>query len=99
MKESKKGSARVHIIVKGWVQGVFFRYETQKTATSLGLVGWVRNLRNGSVEVLAEGPKDKLEEMIAWCRHGPAMARVENAEVSWQSPTGEYYAFKVERTT
>jgi len=98
MKPAKKGNARANIIVKGWVQGVFFRYETQKTASSLGLVGWVRNLRDGSVEVLAEGPKDKLEELIAWCRHGPAMARVENVEVSWQSPTGEYYAFKVERT-
>jgi acylphosphatase len=99
MKEGKNSNARMHLVVKGWVQGVFFRHETQRTATILGLVGWVRNLRDGSVEILAEGPKNKLEEMITWCRHGPAMARVENVEVSWQSPTGEYYAFKVERMT
>jgi acylphosphatase len=80
------------------VQGVFFRYETQKTASGLGLTGWVRNRRDGSVEIIAEGPKAKVEELIAWCWKGPAMARVENVDISWEGSTGEYYAFNVERS-
>ena len=56
-------NSRVHLIVKGWVQGVFFRSETQKTANGLGLSGWVRNRKDGSVEIVAEGPKDQLEKI------------------------------------
>jgi len=85
-------------VVSGWVQGVCFRAETQRTASRLGLAGWVRNRSDGSVEVLAEGGKKELEELIAWCWKGPASARVENVEVSWEAPTGEYSSFRVERS-
>jgi acylphosphatase len=95
--KEKAEDSRVHLFIKGWVQGVFFRYETQNTANRLGLKGWVRNLKDGSVEVVAEGPKKNLEQLIAWCWKGPPLARVEKVEVSWESPTGEYIAFKVER--
>ena len=91
-------NSRVHLMVKGRVQGVFFRYETQKTAQGLGLSGWVRNRKDGSVEILAEGPKDRLEKLIVWCRQGPPSAQVENVETSWEQPTGEYYAFNIERS-
>lgn len=90
--------ARAHLIVSGRVQGVFFRYETQKTAVDLGLKGWVRNRTDGSVELLAEGDKKKIEQLIAWCWQGPSMAKVDNVEVDWQAPTGEYHEFKVART-
>lgn len=90
--------ARVHLIVKGRVQGVFFRYETQSVGTRLGVAGWVRNRRDGSVEVLAEGDKKKLEELVKWCHKGPAMARVDSVEVSWEAPTGEFYSFELKPT-
>ena len=90
--------ARVHLIVIGRVQGVFFRYETQKTASNLGLKGWVRNRMDGSVEVLAEGDQKKIEQLIGWCRQGPALAKVDDLQIDWQAPTGEYHGFKVERT-
>ena len=80
------------------MQGVFFRHETQKTANGLGLSGWVRNRHDGSVEIIAEGEKAKVEELVGWCWKGPAMARVENVEVAWKDPTGEFRGFNVERS-
>ena len=63
-------------IVSGRVQGVFYRDSTRKKALSLGLRGWVRNLRSGDVELLAAGPGSRLEELQAWLWEGPQMARV-----------------------
>jgi len=76
-------SAAVHMFVHGHVQGVFYRANAQKKAARLGLAGWVHNCHDGSVEVHAEGNKAKLEELIDWCRHGPAMASVSNIDLSW----------------
>jgi len=81
------------------VQGVFFRYETQSVAKRLGLVGWVRNRLDGSVEVLAEGEKEKLEELLKWCHQGPPLARVDSVQINWEEPTGEFKDFRIERTT
>jgi acylphosphatase len=67
----------VHIIVTGMVQGVSFRAIAQRRATQLELVGWVRNLPDGSVEMHAEGPRDKVEEFIEWCHRGSSNAVVE----------------------
>ena len=89
---------RVHLRIKGRVQGVFFRYETQSVAQRLGLVGWVRNRLDGSVEVVAEGEKEKLDELIKWCHQGPPLARVDSVEVQWEEPTGEFKNFSIERT-
>jgi acylphosphatase len=86
---------RVHILVSGWVQGVFFRSETCKMAEKLGVVGWVRNTRDGRVEIVAEGEREKLEEFITWCKKGPFLARVENVKIDWQSSTGEFLDFEV----
>ena len=85
--------ARVSIIINGQVQGVFFRYKTQQEAQKLGLTGWVRNNGDGSVEILAEGTEDKLEELINWCKAGPRSAKVENIEVKWQTYSGEFNDF------
>jgi acylphosphatase len=90
--------ARAHLVVFGRVQGVFFRHETQQTASGLGLKGMVRNRMDGSVEVIAEGDRKKIEQLISWCWQGPDMARVDNVEIGWEEPTGEYDAFKVGRT-
>jgi acylphosphatase len=80
---------RAHVVVRGSVQGVFFRVETRERARSLGLAGRVRNAPNGTVEAAFEGDDDRVEEMIEWCRHGPAGAMVEDVEVTWVEPEGE----------
>ena len=81
-------TAAVHLFVQGRVQGVFYRAKTQKTANALGLSGWVRNCADGSVEIHAEGNREQLEELIAWCRRGPALASVSNIDLNWLEAEG-----------
>jgi len=69
------------LIVHGQVQGVFYRGWTVETARALGLDGWVRNRRDGTVEMLVAGPEEAIESLIARCRQGPAAARVERIDV------------------
>ena len=87
--------ARVHILVTGRVQGVFFRDHTRRWALSLGLRGWVRNLYDGRVEIVAEGDKPLLHDLIARVREGPSHGRVDDLEVAWENPTGEFPDFRV----
>jgi acylphosphatase len=79
------------------VQGVSFRAFATDEATRLGLKGWVKNLPNGSVESIAEGPKDKLEAYVAWCQHGPEMAQVKDVKTDWADATSEFQSFGVRR--
>ncbi len=67
---------KVHVLINGKVQGVFFRAQTQKKALSLGLKGWVRNNRDGQVEAVFAGSKEEVEEMIKWCWQGSAGSKV-----------------------
>ena len=67
--------ARAHVFVSGKVQGVFYRDTTKKEADKRGVSGWVRNLRDGRVEAVFEGPRDKVDEMVAWCRIGSPLSR------------------------
>lgn len=69
-----------HVMIRGRVQGVGFRYWTMREAIRLGLAGWVRNRRDGSVEALFVGPADVVAEMMAHCRRGPEIARVDGIE-------------------
>ncbi|MCZ6514205.1 MAG: acylphosphatase [Nitrospinae bacterium] len=78
----------IHMFVHGHVQGVFYRANTQKAADRLRLTGWVKNCEDGSVEIHAEGDKDKLEELIEWCRHGPALAKVSKIDLNWIDSQG-----------
>jgi len=87
--------ARLHIEVYGIVHGVFFRSTTEEKAFSLGLTGWVKNRRDGSVEILAEGEKEALESLLAWCRKGPPTARVDRLEHSWEDFKEEFNSFSV----
>jgi acylphosphatase len=80
---------RAHVVVKGRVQGVFFRSDTRDRARSLGVRGWVSNRRDGTVEAVFEGPREQVEALIRWCRRGPAGAQVEDVEVTWEEPRGE----------
>lgn len=72
---------RRHLVVHGHVQGVFYRGWSVEAARSLGLSGWVRNRRDGTVEMLIDGPEAAIEAMIARCRDGPPAARVERIDV------------------
>ena len=85
---------RAHVYISGKVQGVFFRANTLDKARDLSLTGWVRNLSDGRVEVLFEGPKEKVEEMIDWCKHGPAAAEVYDIVVEHEKATGEFEDFR-----
>ena len=67
----------MHCVVSGLVQGVFYRAETAKKANSLGVVGWVRNLPTGEVELVATATPEKLDELQMWLQVGPEMARVD----------------------
>ena len=84
---------RVHLIISGRVQGVFFRHNTMKKAVELGLKGWVKNLPDGNVETVFEGIPKKVHEMIRWCHMGPPFADVKNVEEVWEEPTDEFSSF------
>lgn len=87
--------ARVHVLVSGRVQGVFFREHTRHWAGSLGLTGWVRNLWDGRVEVLAEGERERIEDLIARLNQGPPLALVENLEAAWEDFKNEFSDFRI----
>ncbi|MBI4041848.1 MAG: acylphosphatase [Deltaproteobacteria bacterium] len=86
---------RLSAIIAGRVQGVFYRANTEAAAKKLGLTGWVRNLPNGRVELVAEGPQQALEKLLEWCRQGPPLARVTEIKESWEEATGEFKDFSV----
>ncbi len=89
--------ARVELRVTGRVQGVWFRVSTQREAQALGLAGWVRNLPDGRVEAVAEGPRALVERLVAYCHEGPPMARVDDVEARWTEPQGLTPPFEVRR--
>ncbi len=79
---------RRRLIVRGRVQGVFFRGATLRRAEQLGLAGFVRNLPDGAVEAVVEGPPDRVEELIDFCRAGPPAASVLEVEERAEPPEG-----------
>lgn len=83
------GPARARALVSGRVQGVFFRQETVRAAQARGVAGWVRNLADGRVEAVFEGPRSDLEALLGWVENGPPLARVDAVEVRWEPPQGE----------
>lgn len=88
---------RVELRITGKVQGVFYRASCADAARERGLVGWVRNAADGSVEAVAEGPREALESLVAWCRQGPPAALVDDVQVRWYFATGEFETFAVHR--
>lgn len=87
--------ASLHAIVRGRVQGVFFRAFVQTHANALGLTGYVRNLPSGTVEVQVEGDRRKLEELLRSLYQGPPSAKVDNVEVHWGDYSGDFHGFSV----
>jgi acylphosphatase len=90
-----EGGERAHVYVSGQVQGVFFRDSARERAEQLGLVGWVRNLPDGRVEALFEGPSERVREIVRWCKEGPSHAEVENVETEFEASRGELTGFEV----
>lgn len=88
---------RIHVWISGRVQGVSFRYHASQRARALGLTGWVRNLADGRVELVAEGPSEDLRALLDWCGEGPAAARVERVEHRASAASGEFGSFAVLR--
>jgi acylphosphatase len=84
-----------HIIVKGRVQGVFFRKHTQQKAYELNITGWVRNTDDDRVEIFAQGEEHNLREFIEWCKVGPARAEVEDLEITDENNDGSLRRFSV----
>ena len=81
-------AARAHVVVRGRVQGVWYRGSMQAEARRLGVAGWVRNLPDGSVAAEIEGERTAVDALIAWARQGPPGARVDDVRVQWLPATG-----------
>jgi acylphosphatase len=102
MKRSEPAPAagalvRAHAHVSGRVQGVGYRYFVVTEAEVLGLEGWVRNLPDGRVELVAQGPRDRVEGLLARCREGPDLSRVGAVDVVWEPAGAELDGFQVRR--
>jgi acylphosphatase len=86
---------RLEASVYGRVQGVSFRYYTQKEAERLNLLGWVANVSDGSVYVVAEGPEENLKKLANYLHTGPPSAYVETVNTTWKTPTNEFHRFSI----
>ena len=82
----------LHLRIFGRVQGVGFRYYTQREARRRNVAGWVRNRHDGSVEAMIQGPQEAVDDLIQWIRHGPPNARVTDVQIG--EGEGEYSAFE-----
>jgi acylphosphatase len=82
-------NVRAHVWVTGRVQGVSFRAYTQREARRKGARGWVRNLEDGRVEAVFEGPREIVDGLVAWCHQGPPDAEVDDVKIAWEQASGE----------
>ncbi|MBN1133757.1 MAG: acylphosphatase [Methanosarcinaceae archaeon] len=90
-------NVRLEVYVSGRVQGVFFRQFTKDAAIHLGLTGYTQNLPDGRVKVVAEGKRKSVEMLLEKLRSGPRFSNVENLDVTWQEPSGEFVNFHIRR--
>ena len=95
MKETKS-THRVHVFYSGRVQGVGFRYEAESVAHRLGLKGWVKNLQDGRVELLCEGSREQIEQILSEIQEGTLGRHIKKVDCVWEAPTNEYKDFSVE---
>jgi acylphosphatase len=87
---------RIHLVIRGRVQGVYYRASAVREAKRLGLTGWVKNRPDTGVELVAEGEEDQVKDFLAWAQHGPSTARVDKIDTRWRSYTGEFASFTIE---
>ena len=96
MSDAAHERVRARVVIAGRVQGVGFRQSAVDAAQRIGaLSGWVKNLPTGEVEALVEGERARVERLLAWCRRGPRLARVDDARVSWEPPRGDLRPFDI----
>jgi len=88
---------RKHCFFSGKVQGVFFRANTRDKAREKSVKGWVKNLKDGRVEAVFEGPEEKVADVIEFCRKNQPHARVDDVEIEEEEPTGEFESFRIKR--
>lgn len=93
--EAENKNARLHAFIEGSVQGVGFRFFVIQRAEELGLTGWVRNLWDGRVEVVAEGPRKLLEQLQGFLQEGPRSANVTKVSLEWSDASNEFNNFDV----
>lgn len=86
---------QLHMVVRGRVQGVYFRASAQREARRLGVCGWVRNRPDGSLEIVAEGEEAAVRDLHGWAQKGPSAARVDKVDTRWRSYVGEYSDFRI----
>jgi acylphosphatase len=86
---------RAEILVRGLVQGVFYRHNTKRKADEFHLTGGVRNLRDGRVEVICEGTEEDIKKLVEWCKRGPQGAVVEHVDMAWNEYIAEFKDFRI----
>jgi len=89
---SKKG---IKLKIYGRVQGVAFRWSARSKAEDLNLVGWVKNVNDGTVECQVEGGEVQLEKFLEWIKNGPRFAKVNEVKINWEKPKGGFKEFKI----
>lgn len=94
-KDQLMRNIRVQLIIEGSVQGVWFRDSARREAIRHGVTGWVKNRPGGTVQVLAEGPEDRVKRLVAWCHHGPPTARVTRVHETLEEWKGESTSFDI----
>ncbi len=97
VSDAMRENCRAHIRIRGRVQGVYYRASMVQAAAKAGLVGWVKNCEDGSVESIAEGSRGAVESLLAWCRQGPPGARVERVDVTGEEAGGKFLGFVIRR--
>ena len=95
MKTQNNDTAAYSITVHGRVQGVGFRYTAQAAAKRIGVTGWVKNEWDGSVALYCEGPREKVERFVQWCRQGPPSALVTDIDLHEKQPAGRHRSFSI----
>lgn len=86
---------RVHALISGRVQGIFYRASARSEAIKRNLIGWVKNTSDGKVELIAQGPKHEVDDFLDWCRSGPMLAEVTEVEVTLEEPKDDLAGFEV----
>jgi acylphosphatase len=86
---------RAHVIIRGMVQGVYFRAHTRDEAEAHHATGWVKNRKDGAVEAVFEGLEEDVQKVVSWCHNGPPWAQVTDVHVDWQDYKGEFENFRI----
>ncbi len=96
MKKTKAVPFRAHLFYTGRVQGIGFRYTAEALAISLDLLGWVKNISDGRVEIVCEGPKDKIEAFLEKIQKSHLGPHIKKKKIEWETPKNEFTEFSVE---